>query len=77
MECHPVLDTAGHVHVLSFRVDDPLLPVQGVPYCQHRRIANDVLDAFESGCFPGDRFMNRRHCLPLRNVRIYKYDNFD
>jgi hypothetical protein len=77
MECHPVLNAAGHVHVLGFRVNNPFLSIEGIADCEERRIPNNVFDAFESGCFPCDRFLHQRHILPLEKVRVYKYDIFD
>ena len=49
---HPILDAAGHVEVLGLGIDDAFLPTEGEANGEQGRIADHVLQLFETrGCF--------------------------
>ena len=45
---HPVLNTAGHIHVLGFGVNDALAAVESEMDCEQRGVADHSLQAFKA-----------------------------
>src|SRR5687768_16869277 len=45
---HPVLDAAGHIHVLGFGVDDALAAVESKVDREQRSVADQSLETFEA-----------------------------